>query len=170
MAHRVWLCNEEGFKPFFFLSGGTTQEEVEIACKNILSKDKHTLDYIFQIKDAKKQKKEHLELFQDQSNRRRGKGFLLTDTVIFPRLFYVSNGFLFEGEVMKDAKRKITDMTVDELKDVIHEAIAEDMEIWRETFEIMADAKLMAQIRQVDLDRAADNKDAFVAWDDLKNV
>ena len=71
---------------------------------------------------------------------------------------------------MKDAKRKITDMTVDELKDVIHEAIAEDMEIWRETFEIMADAKLMAQIRQVDLDRAADNKDAFVAWDDLKNV
>ena len=42
---------------------------------------------------------------------------------------------------MKSAKRKITDMTVDELKDVIHEVIAEDMEIWRETLEIIADNK-----------------------------
>jgi hypothetical protein len=56
-------------------------------------------------------------------------------------------GFSYEGEVMKAVKRKITDMTVDELKDVIHEAIAEDMEVWRETFEIMADGKLMRQIR-----------------------
>jgi hypothetical protein len=31
---------------------------------------------------------------------------------------------------MKAVKRKITDMTVDELKDVIHEAIAEE-KIWR---------------------------------------
>ena len=47
---------------------------------------------------------------------------------------------------MRAGNRKITDMTVDELKDVIHEAIAEDMEVWRETFEIMADSKLMAQL------------------------
>ena len=71
---------------------------------------------------------------------------------------------------MRDVKRKITDMTVDELKGVIHEAIAEDMEIWRETFEIMADGKLMGRIRQAELDRAAGKKDAFVAWDDLKNA
>ena len=71
---------------------------------------------------------------------------------------------------MKAVKRKITDMTVDELKDVIHEAIAEDMEGWRETFEIMADSKLMRQIRQADLDRAACKKGAFVVWDDLKNA
>ena len=71
---------------------------------------------------------------------------------------------------MKAEKRKITDMTVDELKDVIHEAIAEDMEVWRETFEIMADGKLMGQIRQADLDRSAGKKGAFVAWDDLKNA
>ena len=58
------------------------------------------------------------------------------------------------------------DMTVDEFKDVIHEAIA----VWRETFEIMADSKLMGQIRQADLDRAAGKKGAFVAWDDLKNA
>lgn len=41
---------------------------------------------------------------------------------------------------MKAAKRKITDMTVDEFKGVIHEAIAEDMEVWREPFEIMVTA------------------------------
>ena len=71
---------------------------------------------------------------------------------------------------MKAVKRKITDMTVDELKGVIHEAIAEDMEVWRETFEIMADSKLMGQIRQSDLDRTAGKKSAFVAWDDLRNA
>ena len=71
---------------------------------------------------------------------------------------------------MKSVKRKITDMTVDELKDVIHEAIAEDMEAWRETFEIMADSKLVRQIRQADLDKATGEKGAFVAWDDLSNA
>ena len=71
---------------------------------------------------------------------------------------------------MRAAKRKITDMTVDELKDVIHEAIAEDMEIWRETLEIMANSKLVGQIRQADLDRTSGKKGAFVAWDDLKNA
>ena len=71
---------------------------------------------------------------------------------------------------MRTAKRKITDMTIEELKIVIHEAISEDMEIWRETFEIMADSKLMGQIRQADMDRASGKKGAFVYWDDLKNA
>jgi hypothetical protein len=69
---------------------------------------------------------------------------------------------------MRTIKRKITDMTVDEFKNIIHEAIAEDMEVWRETFEIMADSKLMGQIRQADMDKAAGKKGSFVAWDDLK--
>ena len=43
-------------------------------------------------------------------------------------------GFPCGGEVMRAVKRKITDMTVDELKGVIHEAISEDMEIWRVSF------------------------------------
>jgi hypothetical protein len=71
---------------------------------------------------------------------------------------------------MRAVKRKVTDMTVDELKNVIHEAISEDMEVWRETFEIMADSKLMGQIRRVDMDRANGKKGAFVTWDDLKNA
>jgi len=71
---------------------------------------------------------------------------------------------------MRAAKRKITDMTVDELKSVIHDTIAEDMEVWRETFEIMTDSKLMGKIRQADMDRASGKKGALVAWDDLKNA
>jgi hypothetical protein len=71
---------------------------------------------------------------------------------------------------MRATKRKVTDMTVDELKSVIHEVITEDMEAWRETFEIMADEKLIGQIRQADKDRASGKKGAFIAWNDLKNV
>lgn len=71
---------------------------------------------------------------------------------------------------MRAVKRKVADMTVDELKGIIHEAISEDMEVWRETFEIMTDSKLMGQIRQADMDRAAGKKGSFAAWDDLKNA
>ena len=51
---------------------------------------------------------------------------------------------------MKATKRKVSDMTIDELKSVIHEVITEDMEAWRETLEIMADRKLMKQIGDAD--------------------
>jgi hypothetical protein len=71
---------------------------------------------------------------------------------------------------MKAVKRKVTDMTVDEPKGVIHEVIAEDMETWRETLEIMSDSKLMSQIRQADRDRASGRKGSFVAWENLKNA
>ena len=87
--------------------------------------------------------------------------------IIFLRLFTDS---LYAEEIMRAVKRKVTDMTVDELKGIIHEAISEDMEVWRETFEIMTDSKLMGQIRQADLDRAAGKKGAFIAWDDLNNA
>jgi hypothetical protein len=71
---------------------------------------------------------------------------------------------------MKTSTKKVSDMTVDELKSVIHEVITEDMEAWRETFEIMADKKLMRQIKQADLDWAPGAKDSYVSWDDLKNA
>ena len=51
---------------------------------------------------------------------------------------------------------------MDEIKSVIHEVITEDMEIWRETFEIMADKKLMRQIKQADLDWASGTKDSYM--------
>lgn len=71
---------------------------------------------------------------------------------------------------MKGSVKKVSEMTVDELKSVIHEVITEDMDAWRETFEIMADKKLMRQIKQADTDWASGNRDAYVSWDDLKNV
>jgi hypothetical protein len=71
---------------------------------------------------------------------------------------------------MKAPTKKVSDMTVDELKSVIHEVIAEDMEAWRETLQIMADKKLMRQIKQADLDWASGTKDSYVAWEDLKHV
>ena len=71
---------------------------------------------------------------------------------------------------MKVSTKNVSDLTVDELKSVIHEVIAEDMAAWRETFEIMADRKLMRQIRQADLDWASGNKDSYVSWEDLKHV
>ena len=71
---------------------------------------------------------------------------------------------------MKASVKKVSDMSVDELKSVIHQVIAEDMDAWRETFEIMADKKLMRQIRQADSDWASRAKDSYVSWDDLKNA
>ena len=59
-------------------------------------------------------------------------------------------------------------MTIDEFKSVIHEVIAEDVKAWRETLEIMADKKLMKQIKQADADWLSGEKTSYVAWDDLK--
>ena len=61
-------------------------------------------------------------------------------------------------------------MTIDELKSVIHEVITEDMEAWRETLEIMADRKLMKQIRDADEDWKTGDKNTYVSWADLKNA
>ena len=61
-------------------------------------------------------------------------------------------------------------MTMDELKSVIHEVITGDMDAWRETFEMMADKKLMKQIKQADLDWVSGTKDSHVSWDHTKNA
>ncbi|OGW73304.1 MAG: hypothetical protein A3J72_10100 [Nitrospirae bacterium RIFCSPHIGHO2_02_FULL_40_19] len=71
---------------------------------------------------------------------------------------------------LRTATKKVSDITVDELKTIIHEVIAEDLEAWRETFEIMADKKLMAQIKQSDTDWRTGKKEAYVSWDELKSV
>ncbi len=71
---------------------------------------------------------------------------------------------------MKATKKKVSELTVDELKSVIHEVIADDMEAWRETLEIMADRKLMKQIKEADADWKVGNKKACTSWDDLKSA
>jgi hypothetical protein len=71
---------------------------------------------------------------------------------------------------MKASARKVSEMTVDELRDVIRDVIAEDIESWRETFAILSDKRLMQQIRKADQDWASKKKGAYVSWEDLKNV
>ena len=71
---------------------------------------------------------------------------------------------------MKTAIKKVSEITVDELKTIIHEVIAEDLEAWKETFEIMADKKLMAQIKQTDVDWKIGRKETYVSWDKVKSV
>ena len=71
---------------------------------------------------------------------------------------------------MKAAKKRVSDVTVEELKTIIHEVIAEDLSAWKETFEIMGNKKLMAQIKQADADWEADKTETYKSWDDLKRV
>jgi len=70
---------------------------------------------------------------------------------------------------METAKRKVSDLTVDELKSVIHEVISEDMEAWRETFAIMTDRKRMKQIREADAAWKAGSSSDYEFWTDLKD-
>lgn len=65
--------------------------------------------------------------------------------------------------------RRVADLTIDEFKSLIHEAIAEDIEAWKETFEIMADKRLMKKIKKADADWQSGKKDAYVSWDEVKN-
>lgn len=68
------------------------------------------------------------------------------------------------------AKKKVSDITVDELRSIIHDVVAEDLETWRETIEIMADKKLMAKIKQADSDWISGKKGAYTSWGELKSV
>jgi uncharacterized protein YbjT (DUF2867 family) len=78
---------------------------------------------------------------------------------------------LAEGRLeMKVSARKVSEMTVDELRAVISDVIAEDIESWRETFEILSDKRLTLQLRRADQDWASKKKGAYVSWEDLKNV
>ena len=71
---------------------------------------------------------------------------------------------------MQTPTKKVSDLTIEELKSVIREVITEDLEIWRETFAILSDKNLMKQINEADEDWIKDNKEAYVSWDDLKNA
>ena len=71
---------------------------------------------------------------------------------------------------MQTRTKRVSDLTIEELKSVIRDVITEDMEIWRETFAILSDKNLMKQINEADEDWVKDNKEAYVSWDDLKNA
>ena len=61
-------------------------------------------------------------------------------------------------------KKTLKDLTVDEFKSLIHEVVAEDLELWRETLEIMADKRLMKQLEKADRDWEVKGEAAYVEW------
>jgi hypothetical protein len=65
-------------------------------------------------------------------------------------------------------KKKIKDLTVEEFKNLIQESIAEDIETWKETFEIMSDKTLMNQIKNAEKARLEGKKSDFIPWEKLK--
>ena len=65
-------------------------------------------------------------------------------------------------------KKKIKDLTVEEFKHLIQESIAEDIEAWKDTFEIMADKTLMRQIMSAEKARIEGRKTDFIPWEKVK--
>ncbi len=65
-------------------------------------------------------------------------------------------------------KKKIIDLTIEEFKHLIQESIAEDIEAWKDTFEIMADKNFMRQIRNAEKARIEGRKSEFIPWEKLK--
>ena len=65
-------------------------------------------------------------------------------------------------------KKKIRDLTIPEFKRLIQESIAEDIEAWKETFEIMADKSLMRQIENAEKARKEEKKSDFIPWEKVK--
>ncbi len=65
-------------------------------------------------------------------------------------------------------EKKVKDLTVGELKHLIQESIAEDIEAWKETFEIMADKSLMRQIKNAEKARKEGRKSDFIPWEKVK--
>lgn len=60
--------------------------------------------------------------------------------------------------------KTVKDLTVEEFKNLMHEVIAEDLEAWRETLEIMGDTKLMKQLEKADRDWEEKDEAAYVEW------
>ena len=65
---------------------------------------------------------------------------------------------------LKLKNKTLRDLTVEEFKSLIHEVISEDLELWRETLEIMADKKLMKRLEKADRDWEEKGESAYVEW------
>ena len=66
-------------------------------------------------------------------------------------------------------EKTIKDLTIEEFKRLIQESIADDIEAWKETFEIMSDKTLMRQIRNAERARIEGKKSDFIPWEKVKS-
>jgi hypothetical protein len=65
--------------------------------------------------------------------------------------------------------KMVKDLSVDELKKIIREVIAEDIQSWQETFEIMSNKTLMKQIEDAEAALNEGREDEFMEWDRVKD-
>jgi hypothetical protein len=61
-------------------------------------------------------------------------------------------------------EKRVKDLTVEEFKQLLQESIAEDIDAWRETLEIMADKKLMIRLEKADREWEEKGEAAYVEW------
>ncbi|MDD2717027.1 MAG: hypothetical protein PHW04_14140 [Candidatus Wallbacteria bacterium] len=64
--------------------------------------------------------------------------------------------------------RKVSDLTVDEFKILVHDIIAEDLSAWKESFEIMANAALMEKVEKADQDWKTQKKGSYKSWESIR--
>ncbi len=64
--------------------------------------------------------------------------------------------------------KKVKDLTVKEFKLLMQNSIAEDIDAWRETFEILSNPVLMAQIRKAEKARLEGKRSEFIRWEKVK--
>ena len=65
-------------------------------------------------------------------------------------------------------EKKVKDLTITEFKHLVEKSIAEDIEAWKDTFEIMADKNLMKQIKNAENARMEEKNNDFIPWGKLK--
>ena len=64
--------------------------------------------------------------------------------------------------------KKVKDLTVKEFRQLMQNSIAEDIDAWRETFEILSNPALMAQIRKAEKARLEGKRSEFIRWEKVK--
>jgi hypothetical protein len=70
--------------------------------------------------------------------------------------------------IVATKEKTVKDLTVSELKQLIQESIAEDIEAWRATFEIISNKTLMGQIRGASKARSEGRESDFIPWEKVK--
>jgi len=65
-------------------------------------------------------------------------------------------------------KKTIKDLTIEEFKILIQETIAEDIESWKDTFQILANKFLMKQIINAEKARLEGESSDFIPWEKVK--
>ena len=64
--------------------------------------------------------------------------------------------------------KKVKDLTIKEFKHLIQDSIAEDIEAWRDTLDILSNKQLMAQVRKSDNAMQQGKLSEFVLWEKVK--